>query len=108
MNKKQLLGLRIKELRKAKNITQEQLAEMADVEPASISNIECGRNYPNLSNLEKILSILNSNFTDVFNFEHLKTKSDVKNKILKYIENADNKKLEFLYKILMALNEYNV
>ena len=33
MNKKKALGLRIRELRKSKNYTQEQLAELINVEP---------------------------------------------------------------------------
>ena len=39
MDKKKLLGRRLRELRKRKGINQEQLAEMISVEPATISNI---------------------------------------------------------------------
>ena len=39
MNNKQLLGKRIKELRKAANFTQEKLAELIDIETGSLSGI---------------------------------------------------------------------
>ena len=106
MNKKKLLGQRIKELRKAKNITQEELAERISVEPASISNIECGRNYPNLATLEKVLEILDSNFLEVFDFEHFDDKDILKNKLIDFIRNADEKEIAFLYKTVVSLNEF--
>ncbi len=45
-NLKIKLGKRIKDLRKAKNITQEKLAEMINMDITSLSKIETGRNYP--------------------------------------------------------------
>lgn len=70
MDKKKLLGRRIKELIKQKNISQEKLAELVGIEPTALSNIVTGRNYPLMSTLEKILQVLGVNFSDVFNFEH--------------------------------------
>ena len=43
MNIKKLLGKRLQEIRKSKNLTQEKLAEMIDVETSSISNSEVGK-----------------------------------------------------------------
>ena len=50
MDNKKLLGSRLKELRKRKGLTQEKLAELVELEPASICNIENGYNYPSLQN----------------------------------------------------------
>lgn len=108
MNTKQILGHRIKELRNTKNITQEKLAELINVESASISNIECGRNYPNLANLEKILIVLGYDFKDVFNFNHIKEKTSIKNKLIEYINQAEEKELSFLYKIITSLKEFKL
>mgnify|MGYP002524140843 FL=1 len=55
MNKKELLGKRLRELRKRKGINQEKLAELINVDPTTISNIENGKNYPSLINLENLL-----------------------------------------------------
>ena len=46
MNKKELLGKRLRELRKRRGINQEKLAELIDVDPTTISNIENGKNLP--------------------------------------------------------------
>ena len=59
MDTKKLLGRRLKELIKQKNISQEKLAEMVNIEPAALSNIVTGRNYPLFSTLEKIIKVLN-------------------------------------------------
>ena len=106
MNKKKLLGQRIKELRRAKKITQEELAELINVEPASISNIECGRNYPNFTTLEKTLEVLGSNFLEVFDFEHFDNKDTLKNKLIDFINHASEKEIAFLYKTVVSLNEF--
>ena len=68
MDNKKLLGSRLKELRKRKGLTQEKLAELVELEPASICNIENGYNYPSLQNLEKIVTTLEVTFSDIFNF----------------------------------------
>ena len=45
MNIKKELGEKIKRVRKSRGITQEQLAEMIDISPRSLSNIEVGGDY---------------------------------------------------------------
>lgn len=52
------IGLKIKERRQAVGITQERIADVLDVNPSHISNIECGRANPSLSALVKIANIL--------------------------------------------------
>ena len=104
MNKKILLGKRLRELRKRKGINQEKLAELISVEPATISNIENGKNYPSMMNLEAILNVLGFNFVDVFDFEHKKTTEDLLNEINEKLKNHPEK-IEDIYKIVMALTK---
>lgn len=52
MNIKQLIGLRIKELRKAKHLSQEKLAEMLDISQNALSYIEMGENFFTSETLE--------------------------------------------------------
>ena len=70
MQIKELLGKRIKELRKKKGLTQEKLAELAKIETPSLSNIENGKNYPNHETLDKISSALNVSPYELFIFEY--------------------------------------
>ena len=43
------LGLRIRELREKKNLTQAEFAEMIDITDKALSKIEVGRSYPHLN-----------------------------------------------------------
>lgn len=52
------IGLKIKERRNILGITQEYIANLLDVNPSHVSNIECGRAHPSLTALVKIANIL--------------------------------------------------
>ena len=58
---KKLLGQRIKELRKIKGLTQEQLAEKMEIDQRNLSKIECGKSNPTPETIEKIIEVLNIN-----------------------------------------------
>ena len=103
MNKKELLGKRLRELRKRKGINQEKL-EMIEVDPTTISNIENGKNYPSLINLENLLNVLDSSFLEAFDFEHKNKKEDLLSQINEKLKNNPDK-LEDFYKIVMALTK---
>lgn len=104
MINKKILGNRIKELRKRKKLSQEQLAELVQLEPPSICNIENGKNYPTIQNLEKIVNVLDVSFMDVFNFEHLQSNEDLKSEIDIILNNNPDRIRDF-YKIIRALVE---
>ena len=103
-NIKQKFGKRIKELRKDKGFTQEQIAERIGIEPPNISKLEKGTHFPLPENIEKIASALNVEIKDLFDFEHFNSKEILVKKIYEYIDNADDKEIEFLYKTIYNLN----
>ncbi|MCD8024211.1 MAG: helix-turn-helix domain-containing protein, partial [Candidatus Gastranaerophilales bacterium] len=82
MDKKELLGKRIRQIRKNLGLTQEQIAEIAGIEPQSISKIESGKNFPLLSNLEKIAKCLNIELEDFFDYEHKNSTDYSKQKLI--------------------------
>lgn len=49
---RKMLGKRIKELRKSKNLTQEKLSELVGFEPNHITKIEAGKHFPQPEKLE--------------------------------------------------------
>lgn len=71
---KQQFGRRLKSLRKARNVTQEQLSERTGLTIESISNIERGIFAPKFENLEKIAAALDVEVKQLFEFEELKTR----------------------------------
>lgn len=70
-NTKELLGGRIRELRKGQKMSQEQLSEMIDVDPRYVSRIELGKCFPSLETLENISRALNVEMRDLFDYRHL-------------------------------------
>jgi XRE family transcriptional regulator, regulator of sulfur utilization len=52
------LGKAIKELRKQKELSQSQLAELVEISQTSLSQIESGQKRPSSKNLKKISSVL--------------------------------------------------
>lgn len=100
MNKQKLFGKRIKELRKNKNLTQEQLAESVGVYQKQIGNIETGTYFTTMPNLEKIANALNVQIKDLFDFEHLKNDDELKEELIFIIKNAPKEKLKTIYRII--------
>ena len=102
LNIKKLLGKRIKEIRKSKNLTQDKVAEMIDIETTSLSNIENGKYYPTADNLEKIIKVLDIKPYKLFQFEHLAQKEDLQSEINELL-NKNPEKITDIYKIVKAL-----
>lgn len=65
---KKQFGNRLKQLRRRRSITQEQLADLADLSVESISNIERGVFAPKFENLEKLAQVLKVDVKTLFEF----------------------------------------
>jgi transcriptional regulator with XRE-family HTH domain len=61
------IGERIKFLRKNKNISQETLANMADIERGYMTGVETGKRNVSVKVLSKIITALDTSFNDFFN-----------------------------------------
>ena len=103
---KSKFGRRVKELRKSKNLTQDQLAELIDIEPPNISKLENGNHFPLPDNIEKISKALDVQIKELFDFDHFDEREMLMTKITEYLNNADNKELEFIYKTIENLKQY--
>lgn len=68
----QNLGRRIANLRRAKSLTQEQLAEAVGCSVEFISLVERGVNAPSVAGLETFAKVLNVEVKDLFTFEESK------------------------------------
>ena len=100
---KRLLGKRIREIRKYKGLTQEQLSEKANLDQRSLSHIECGGAFPSKSLLE-ISEALNIEHKDLFDFEHLELNCDnMKKYILNNIESLNESDIKTIYRMIKAM-----
>ncbi|MPL95779.1 hypothetical protein SDC9_41951 [bioreactor metagenome] len=63
------IGIRIKELRIQKALSQEALAFQAEVDRTYVNSVENGRRNISAQTLEKLILGLNSSFADFFNHD---------------------------------------
>lgn len=103
MDNKKNLGLKIKELRKRKGLTQEELAELIQMEQNSISVMESGRNFPTLGTLEKIAKVLDVNLSDFFDYDYIEDIDVIKASTEDIISKMDDKQLRQLFKYVKSI-----
>jgi transcriptional regulator with XRE-family HTH domain len=72
MDIKLKVGQRIKELRKEVNLSQEALANKAEVDRTYVTDVENGRRNISVKILEKIIAALEVSFTDFFTSKDFK------------------------------------
>ncbi len=96
-NVKKLLGKKIKNIRKTKGITQEELSERIKIDPKSLSCIEVGKNYPTPENLAKIAEALDVRICELFNFEYLVDSNILYNEMFENLKNNE-KLIRLVYK----------
>lgn len=100
---KKLLGLRIRELRQKRNLSQEQLAELVNLDRRSISNIECGNTFPS-SSLSNIAKALGTNLKNLFDYEcNNLSETQIITDINEKLNRMDKDKLHFLYRLIDIL-----
>lgn len=82
----QLLGFRIKSIRKSKKISQEKLAELMDISVTSVSNIETGKRAVSLKTLNKLSKVLNIKAYELFLFNDIDPKKEILKQIYSNLE----------------------
>lgn len=102
MDFKKSFGEKLKRLRKSRNLTQEQLAEMIDIDARNLSRIEVGSSFVKADTLSKILIALDVTTEQLFSNDHIKSEKELLADIKKYLEMIKNKpnKLEKVHKMI--------
>lgn len=100
MNTKKLLGKRIKELRKNKKFTQEQLSEKINMDITTMSGIESGRHYPSLVTLEKIAKALNVDIPALFDYNKYLPIDVIRQTIIDNLPVISDEDLIFIYRFI--------
>lgn len=103
MNTKELIGRRIKELRKKKDLSQEELSEQAEITPNYLSRIERGTENPTLDMFVKLSNALGVEIWELFDFGHGVSRKDLKSLLIKIGGEADEEKLRLAVKVLRAI-----
>ena len=101
MGIKNLLGKKVKRLRKMRGYTQEKFAEMIGIDPKNVSRIENGNNYPSADTLTAIAKALNVDIYELFVFKEDVPYEKMRQEILKAMEN--DKTVLYLFQMLKAM-----
>ena len=100
---KKLLGVKIKNLRNKRGYSQQQLAEIINIDQRNLSNIECGNTFPAKS-LLRIAQVLNVTLPELFDFDYIpKNIDDMKNFIIKNLDNMSDKDITTIYRLIKVL-----
>lgn len=103
MNVKQMIGMRIAELRNSKGFTQERLADKMEISSKYLSSIERGKENPTLDTLIKLSESLGVNIEDIFRFIQIEDSVKRKSLVTSLVNKADANQLKLAYKILSII-----
>ncbi|MGV7118904.1 helix-turn-helix domain-containing protein [Paenibacillus kyungheensis] len=109
MNLPKIVGLKIKEIRKSKGWTQEQLAETASIHYSYIGGIERGERNISLETLQKIIDALEVSAVELFPANTTILKNEVLKEHIEMISERSIQDIELIHRvskdILNALDE---
>ena len=100
MRLKQQLGKRIKELRVKNHLTQEQLAELVDINTKHQSSIETGRHYPSAELIERYAKVFSMNSIEILYMVSIPDKDAMITAINDALVNLPEKEIIKIYKML--------
>lgn len=105
MDIKKKFGLNVKKYRKLQNLTQEELAELIDLDSTSISAIETGKFFPTLNNIQKLAATLNINLETLFLFDEENSDERIYQEVINIINSikSDKPKIRILRSFLNIL-----
>ena len=95
----------IRNERKDKRITQEELAEMLEVSPTHVKHIESGHRKPSIEILFEIAKILNISLDGVVFSKNESARTDTREKVNRLLDVSDEASLHFILSVLEALRE---
>lgn len=103
---KDIFAKKLKEIRKGKNLTQDEVCDKCDIDVSNYSKIETGKILPSLGSLYKIAKGLDIEINELFEFEYFSKEAELDAKIQAIYKNYSLKEKQFLYKIMRNLEDF--
>ncbi|MGE7023358.1 helix-turn-helix domain-containing protein [Solibacillus cecembensis] len=103
-----MVGANIKSIRSEKGLTREQLAEICEMQPTYLADVERGRRNITLQSLEKIAAGLGESPSKIIRLENLKIEDDYMEKhelLLLINEKLNGRSQEELKLIIKLIDE---
>lgn len=104
-NATELFGRQIRELRKSRGLSQEQLGEQIGIDQKHMSKIELGKSYPSLDRLIRIAKVLQVPLPTLFDFDHLEDAPERARKIEELVKELGERDQQVLFRIVAAFRE---
>ena len=106
---KHIIGERIRDKRKEKGLSQEELAERADIHPTYIGQLERGEKSATIDSLEKVTAALEITFDELFS--HLQPSTEFKDnttlcRIINKLNTMNTENQKVVLDIINALFRY--
>jgi transcriptional regulator with XRE-family HTH domain len=101
---RRLLGMRIKELRRSRGLSQEALSEGVGITAKYLSRVETGQHFPSLDVIVRLAEVLGVELRDVFEFTHAApTQRELREALGALTKEAPEERLRLLVKVARAL-----
>lgn len=97
------LGERIKEIRKARGVTQETVAEQIEMSPQYLSRIEGGHQSPSIEMLAKLADTLEVDLWEFFDFGQPETVKELREMLRNVAQGANEQQLRLALKVFRAV-----
>lgn len=98
-----VIGKRVKEVRKQHHLSQAQLAELADLSPQYLSQIETAKKQASLQSLINISKALNVSLDDLLIGNQIEKKSEYYNEIIDLMEDCSRFEKRVIFELICAL-----
>lgn len=101
---KEIIGKKIRQIRKERGISQEKLSEEIDISPRQMCMIESGNSYPSIETFVKISKILDIDINNFFNL-NVKNSDNLRSEIYDLINICSVSELYLLKDIIKAIHK---
>lgn len=107
-NIKKLFGQNLSHMRKSSKMTQEQLAEIVNMDYKTISGIETGKAFVSSEAMAKFCNYFNIEPYHFFKAKYsyvTPKEQELKKEIDRLLSDCDDKKLQMIYNVIVALKK---
>ncbi len=100
---KETIGKKIRQIRKEKGFSQEELSEKIDISPRHMCTIENGNSFPSIETFIKIAEILDININNFFNL-NVESNDNLRAEIYSLIQTSTVQELKLIQNIITAIH----